>query len=86
MVIIMGKILESNITELKLKKDINKILQENNIEKVYDVCTHSRLELVNLGLSGSQVNDVIVSLQLLGLDLKRNRSKKNTLIEKYVKK
>ena len=86
MVIIMGKILESNITELKLKKDINKILQENNIETVYYVCTHSRLELVNLGLSGSQVNDVIVSLQLLGLDLKRNRSKKNTLIEKYVKK
>ena len=82
----MGKILESNITELKLKKDINKILQENNIEKVYDVCTYSRLELVNLGLSSSQVNDVIVSLQLLGLDLKRNRSKKNTLLDKYMRK
>ena len=82
----MGKILESNITELKLKKDINKILQENNIEKVYDVCTYSRLELVNLGLSSSQVNDVSVSLQLLGLDLKRNRSKKNTLLDKYMRK
>lgn len=82
----MGKILENSINELKLNKNINKILQENNINKVIDLCTYSRLELIDLGLKSTQINDIMVALQLLGLDLKRNRSKKNTLVDKYVKK
>jgi len=79
----MGKILESNVSDLKIKKDVKEILVNNNINTIYDVCTYSRLELAEFGLNNTQVNDIIVSLQLLGLDLKRNRSKKNSLVEKY---
>lgn len=79
----MGKILEDNVSELKIKKDVKEILVNNNINTIYDVCTYSRLELSEIGLNNTQVNDIIVSLQLLGLDLKRNRSKKNSLVEKY---
>lgn len=82
--IIMEKILNKNVTELKINKSIKEILLNNNINSIYNICTYSRMELTEIGLNNVQVNDIIVALQLLGLDLKRNRSRKNTLVEKYM--
>lgn len=79
----MDKILSKSITDLRLNKGIKEVLISNNVNSIYDVCTYSRMELIEIGLNNIQVNDIIVELQLLGLDLKRNRSKKNALIKKY---
>ena len=62
-----------------------KILIEKEIDTVVKLCNHSRLELIDAGLAHPQINDVIVSLQLVGLDLKKNHARKNTIVESYLK-
>lgn len=56
-------------------------LIENKIERVYELCQYSRMELVEKGLNNTQINNIIVALQLQGVDLKPNHAKKNALID-----
>ena len=81
----MRKILNKSVDELKLDKKIKKVLVEKEIDTVLKLCNHSRLELTDVGLINPQINDVIVSLQLVGLDLKKNHARKNTIVEGYLK-
>ena len=81
----MRDILNKSVNELKLDKNIKKILVEKEIDTVLKLCNHSRLELNNAGLINPQINDVIVSLQLVGLDLKKNHARRNTIVEGYLK-
>ena len=81
----MAKILERSVETLKLEKSINNNLKSNNINTIRDLCKYSRIELTDLGISHPQINDISVSLQLHGLDLKKNHAKRNTTVDLYVK-
>ncbi len=76
----MQKILKDDISTLHLEKKIKNKLKENYIDTILDLCNHSRMELGEVGITNSEVNDIIVCLQLIGLDLKKNHAKKNKFI------
>lgn len=76
----MDKNLEKNISNLRLGKNITNKLLSNNIKTILDLCNYSRMELSELEFSNEQINEIIIALQLLGLDLKRNHAKKNTIL------
>lgn len=77
----MRKILEKEIDILKIDKDIIKVLLDNSINTIYKLCNYSRMELANIGLNNNQINKVIISVQLQGLDLKPNHAKRNSKID-----
>ena len=81
----MKKILEENVSSLKIDKKIKQILVDNEIDTVYDLCNRSRLNLSDMGLTNNQINETIISLQLNGLDLRKNHAKKNPLLDSYAK-
>ena len=79
----MNEILEKNISTLNLGKNIFNKLLSNEITNILELCNYSRMELVDIGLSNEDINEIIVKLQLMGLDLKPNHAKRNTLLDNY---
>ena len=63
--------IEDKIDTLKLSKNINKILKENNIIYIKDLWILNRKKLKELGLIYKEIKEVIISLQLQGLDLNK---------------
>jgi len=63
--------IEDKIDTLKLSKNINKILKENNIIYIKDLWILNRKKLKEIGLIDKEIKDVIISLQLQGLDLNK---------------
>lgn len=80
----MKKILEENISILSLDKNILKKLNDNNIDTIIKLCSYSRMNLSELDFSSDQINKIIISLQLIGLDLKRNHAKRNTVLDNMI--
>lgn len=78
----MKEILEKQISSLKLNQKIKNILSQNSINTIYKLCNNSRLELSSIGLTNEQINQIIIILELQGLDLKRNHAKKNSNLER----
>ena len=62
---------ESNIDILDLDNEIIKIFKDNQIYTVGQVWTQTRKSLKGLGLKDSDIIQVIIKLQLLGLDLNK---------------
>ena len=81
----MKEILNESVNKLKLDKKIAKQLIEKEIDTIIKLCNYSRLELNDLGFINTQINDIIVSLQLIGLDIKKNHAKKNKALENFMK-
>lgn len=81
----MKGILEKDISVLKMDSRIKKDLKEKEIDTVFKLCNFSRIELNSEGFTNNQINEMIVSLQLIGLDLKKNHAKKNTVLEFFLK-
>lgn len=79
----MNEILEKNISTLNLGKNIFNKLLSNEITNILELCNYSRMELADIGLSNEDINQIIVKLQLMGLDLKPNHAKRNTLLDNY---
>jgi len=79
----MNEILEKNISTLNLGKNIFNKLLSNKITNILKLCNYSRMELADLGFSNDDINEIIIKLQLNGLDLKPNHAKKNTLLDNY---
>ncbi len=73
--------LKNNINTLSINKNVIEVLNNNGIETVKDLCKCSRMDLVDKGLENSQIKDIIITLQLKGLDLRPNHAKKNVLID-----
>lgn len=76
----MNNILERDIKTLGLNKNLIDKLIENNILNVYKLCSYSRMELSKLKFTNDEINDLIIKMQLLGLDIKKNHAKNNSLI------
>lgn len=76
----MKEVLKRNVSTVIYNKKTLDFMSKNNIETTYDLCKYSRMELGEKGLTNNAINDIIVKLQLLGLDLKPNHAKRNSLI------
>lgn len=74
--------LYQDVTTLKINSKLANQLKQNNINNIYELCHYSRMELGELGILNTDINNIMVQLQLLGLNLKSNHAIKNTLIDK----
>ena len=63
--------LNDSINCLKLEKDLIKRLEDNNIIIVKDLWQMKRQELKDLGFNNKDINELIIKLQLSGLDLNK---------------
>lgn len=63
------KYLDKSIDFLDLKKDILIILKENNINCISDLYVLNRKSLKTFGISDREICQIIIKLELLGLDL-----------------
>ena len=77
----MIEALKNNISTLSINKRIVELLNSKGIETVKDLCKCSRMDLADKGLENSEIKDIMITLQLKGLDLKPNHAKKNGLID-----
>jgi DNA-directed RNA polymerase alpha subunit len=63
--------LEDKIENLNLSKNINKVLKDNDINYIKDLWQLNRKQLKSLKLKDNEIKDIIISLQLQGLDLNK---------------
>ena len=73
----MDKNVVEKIEKLDLDKDIEKILKNSNVNTMQDIWKLKRRELKNIGLKDSQINHIIIKMQLKGLDLNEKMYDKN---------
>ncbi len=65
------KYIEKTIEEMGLPKKINDKLKNNEINSVKDLWVLKRTELKKLSFTDSEINQIIIKLQLNGLDLNK---------------
>lgn len=63
--------IEKSITVLELDKETTDLLKKNNINKVEDLWVMNRQKLKEIGLNDNEIKQVVIKLQLLGLDLNK---------------
>ncbi len=61
--------IEDKIETLNLSKNIIKLLKTNNINFIKELWVLKRKDLKNMNLKDREIKDIIISLQLQGLDL-----------------
>lgn len=62
---------DKDIKILELETDIVKVLLDNEIKTVGDVWVMNRKKLKAIGLKDTDIKQIIIKLQLLGLDLNK---------------
>ena len=62
---------EKDVKILELESDVLKVLKDNDINTVGDVWVLNSKKLKAMGLKDSDIKQVIIKLQLLGLDLNK---------------
>ncbi len=67
----MNKFIENDIEVLGLNEKTNNILKDNSIFKIKDLWVLRRQDLKKIKLSDSDINHIIVHLQLKGYDLNK---------------
>ena len=71
----MESILEKDINYLNFNKNISSILRENNVNKVYDLWQINKKTLKNIGMNKDDIKQIIIKLELHGLDLNKKITK-----------
>lgn len=64
------KLLNENIDRLNISCKIIELLKNKEIISLKDLCTKTKTNLKNLGISTQEINKIEVELQLIGLNLK----------------
>jgi len=64
-----------SIKTLSLDKNIIDVLENNNVSTINDLWAMNRSSLRNIGLIDSQINKIIIKLELLGIDLGKKINK-----------
>ncbi len=77
----MKEILEKNVLTLNLRRNLYNKLLSKNINTIFEICNYSRMELAELNFDNEEINEIIIKLQLIGLDLKSNHAKRNALLD-----
>lgn len=65
------KYIENNIEDMSLSKKITEKLKSNGVNTVKDLWILKRGDLKKLSLTDSEINQIIIKLQLNGLDLNK---------------
>lgn len=63
--------IEKNIEILDLDKNINCILKGNDIKRIEDLWVLNRKKLKEIGINDADIKQIVIKLQLLGLDLNK---------------
>jgi len=66
----MDKLLKQNIERIEIKDEVLKILKDNNIITLKNLCSKRKKELKEMGIEYQIINDMDLQLQLLGLRFK----------------
>lgn len=61
------------ISSLSLSKELINKLKDKELNYIEDVWVLKRIDLKNMGFSNDEINDIIISLQLIGLDLNKKK-------------
>lgn len=61
------------INNLSLSKELILKLNENNIKYIEEVWVLKRSELKSRGFTNEEIKNIIISLQLIGLDLNKKK-------------
>ena len=69
--------LNIKIDSLNIDSIILKTLKENNIITVRDLWILKRCDLKKINLTDNQINNIIIKLQLFGIDLNKKVYQKN---------
>lgn len=67
----VNKYLDEKIKILDLEKEVVDLLKENNINTVNDLWCLNRKKLKELGVKDPDIKQIIIKLQLIGLDLNK---------------
>lgn len=67
----MKHILLRKINSLNIDVHITDLLEKNNVKYIYELCSLNRKSLKEYGLTQECIKQIIVKLQLLGLDLNK---------------
>ena len=70
-----NNLIEKRIEYLKLNDTINNVLKENNINIIEDLWIKTRSNLKKIGLNDTQIKEIIIKLELIGLDLNKKTNK-----------
>ena len=65
-------ILKDDVENLDLNTNICLKLKINKIDTIGKLCNHTRKELRNLDFMQSDIQSIVIKLQLKGLDIKGN--------------
>lgn len=60
---------------MNLTEDIKEVLKQNNVLELSNLKKLTRKDLQDMQLDNNQINQVIIYLQLNGLDIKKNYKK-----------
>lgn len=71
------KFLNSSISILGINSSIVKFLNKNNIDCISDLWSLKRNDLKQIGLNNDSINQVIIKMQLYGIDLNKKKYKLN---------
>ena len=69
----MNKYASCDVNKLNLKNTIVNKLKLNNVNTVEDLWLLKRTKLKELGFTNSEINLIIIELQLMGLDLNKKK-------------
>ena len=62
-----------DVSSLSLSKELINKLKDKELNYIEDVWVLKRIDLKNMGFSNDEINDIIISLQLIGLDLNKKK-------------
>lgn len=61
--------LKETIDIIDIQEEIKKLLKQNGVITIQDLCSKTKTDLKNMRLSFSEINRIQVEVQLLGLNL-----------------
>ena len=62
-----------SISSLSLSKELINKLKDKELNYIEDVWVLKRTDLKTLGFNNDEINNIIISLQLIGLDLNKKK-------------
>ena len=68
-----SNLLKEDVSILSLKENIILKLEENNINKIGDLCAMTKADLRNINFEQNDISNIEIKLQLNGLDIKKKR-------------
>jgi len=69
----MFKINNRDISKLSLSKELINKLKDKELNYIEDVWVLKRINLKTLGFTNDEIKEIIISLQLIGLDLNKKK-------------